>query len=360
MSLQESKRFPKSYGDFALQSSDGVICYFPKHVLTYMSPAFHEILNISVDSKDMVQVPPDGSPLEVTETSVVLENLLAHIDPKTLDPCAPMDVATIAETLAAAHKYQVDIILQRFEKEILSLRTEVVRKGTQSTPVQKYSRLLYSNPLLILYLGDIYGLPKVAQQACKMLAGCPSSLIKLDTVSCNLSAHSYHYVNQLREERIRRYRGYIEHLAGHKTETVSEGAIVPVVPSTQAILEAVDMAIAAAIRTDIAVEAVVRRQGPVARPHNAFRTMRPVLGQNRKGCIECPSSRAQWVLALREAVGDTPRWDSFWGAYMKGGRCNKCGMVWPDKFKDDVAKWKQESLDLEAQLPKWPNIPASD
>jgi hypothetical protein len=363
MALQESKRFPKSYGDFALQSSDGVICYFPKQILTYMSPALDRwLLDPSVDDKERTQALLDGV-LVLEETSAVLEAFLAHIDPKTLDTYALFDVATIAETLAVAEKYEVDIILQRFENEITGSRTEVGRKGTQVTSVPKRSALLCSNPLLILYLGETYGLPKVAQEACRMLAGCSSSLIKPDMLEDKLNYYSYYYVTKLREDRVRRYKGYIEHLAVYKAESSAPARTqvgVPIIALARTPTSTAMTALVAASRASRGVQAAGQGQSVMVRPHNNFKTMGPVLSQEKKVCIDCPSGRAQWILALYEAVNDRPCWESFWAACMKGNRCNKCKSSWIDSFRNDITKWKQESVDLEAQLPIWPVPPTSN
>ncbi|PVG00431.1 hypothetical protein CPB86DRAFT_871950 [Serendipita vermifera] len=334
MLLKESQRFPKSYGDLALQSSDGVLCYFPKHVLIYMSPAFHEMLNVSPDSKDVVQCPLDGSPIELTETSVVLENFLAHIDPKTLDPCAPMDVATIEQILAAAHKYQVDIIIQRFEKEVL--QTETSPQGAHSSP-SKYSQLLKSNPLLILCLGEIYELPHVCQKACTVLASCPHSSLKPETVTNILQFPTWFYVRELRGQRISRYKGYIKLLSGNKGESDAQRVAV----NSEARAE----------RGTHPAEA----QSTKVRPHHEFTSMNYVLQRDRKICLECSDRRIQWIQAIPDAVSEFPCWASFWRAYRKGNvRCEKCDIAWPEYFSKHIDKWREESEKAEAQQPQWP------
>jgi hypothetical protein len=210
MSIQESQRFPKSYGDFALQSSDGTVCYFPQYLLMYMSPVFKDMMEIG-SSKDTSD-PEDLPPLQVTETSTILEEFLSHLDPKTIELTFNED--TIQELLAAAHKYQVGAILDRFEKEMTRLRSKFPLQSNQSRS------LMNTNPLFVLSLAETYGLTNTAREASRILTCCPSSLLEDDNI--NLSFTSYRYVTQLRKDRIKFFQSYIQRLTELRTKRVTE------------------------------------------------------------------------------------------------------------------------------------------
>jgi hypothetical protein len=131
MTLQESKQFPRTYGDFPIKSSDGVIAYFLRSLLQYMSPVFDDMISISSTSNANNRV-QEQSPLKVPETSVVLERFLSHLDPRTSR--LSIDESTIEDLLELGRKYQVQSILDWFEEEVLSLRTKVF-SSSEATPL---------------------------------------------------------------------------------------------------------------------------------------------------------------------------------------------------------------------------------
>jgi len=99
--LKVSERFTEEYGDFALQSSDKVVCYFPRHILSHVSPVFRDMFNQGIPASQFVQL---------TEPSIMVELFLAHLDPNALTP--HIDPETIAGLMVMAHKYQTNIILR--------------------------------------------------------------------------------------------------------------------------------------------------------------------------------------------------------------------------------------------------------
>ncbi|PVG00430.1 hypothetical protein CPB86DRAFT_729615 [Serendipita vermifera] len=119
MQPKDSERFPKTYGDFAIQSSDAVICYFPRHLLMYMSPVFKDMIEITTYSKP--PIPRDGSPVKVTEPCTILEEFLSHLDPKCINHTINQE--TIQGVLEASRKYQVPEIIRWFEAEVLTSRS---------------------------------------------------------------------------------------------------------------------------------------------------------------------------------------------------------------------------------------------
>ncbi|PVG00432.1 hypothetical protein CPB86DRAFT_871951 [Serendipita vermifera] len=200
MALQESERFPKTYGNFPMQSNDGVIFHFPHVLLAYMSPVFNDMFSLS-STRGQGNGTQDDSPLEISEDSAVLEQFLSHLDPKTAE--LTIDEATISRVLELARKYQVHSIMDWFEKEVISLRVPIF----SSTSARS---LLTTNPSLVLYLATTYDLPQTARIACKILAGCDSSLLNFEGIGISLKV--YLYVSKLRQTRIFRYKGYIKYL----------------------------------------------------------------------------------------------------------------------------------------------------
>ena len=102
-----SERFPEEYGDFALQSSDEVVCYFPRHFLSHASPVFRDMFNVNNYSD---QQKPAPQSVQLTESSITVELFLTHLDPNALTP--HIDPETIAGLMVMAHKYQTNIILR--------------------------------------------------------------------------------------------------------------------------------------------------------------------------------------------------------------------------------------------------------
>jgi hypothetical protein len=213
MAQKESERFPRTYGDFAIQCSDGVICYFPKHLLTYMSPVFRDMMEIS--SSDESSDPQISHPLKITESSIVIEAFLEHLDPITVT--LAIDERTIEGVLEASRKYQVDKIIRWFEAEVISLRTTPSRASAATS-------LLTTNPLHVLHLADVYGLTETAREACKFLAGCPGSLLKKGDMNLRLTV--YLHVRKLREIRTNRYEGYLDQLARRRRKYSKERLVI--------------------------------------------------------------------------------------------------------------------------------------
>lgn len=61
--IQVSEKFGASYGDFITQTSDGVLFYFPKHLLSYLSPVFKDMFDMGKESNRQ------DEPLVITEDS---------------------------------------------------------------------------------------------------------------------------------------------------------------------------------------------------------------------------------------------------------------------------------------------------
>jgi hypothetical protein len=104
-----AENFPEGYGDFAFQSSDGVIFHFPKFLLSFVSPVFK-------DMYDMVDSAASDEILKLTEDAETLDSLLRVIDPTKDSPSLIQGV--VERLLNAADKYQIDGVQSWHKKEV--------------------------------------------------------------------------------------------------------------------------------------------------------------------------------------------------------------------------------------------------
>jgi hypothetical protein len=150
-----SKEFPEGYGDFILQSTDGMIFHFPRFLLSHMSPIF----------KDMYQAgrsTQNSEPLKLAEDHLTIEQFLCHIDPAKETP--QLDWQRVTSVLEAADKYQVISITKWFEKEVFQLTSST---GFTALP----------HPMLCLQLGRRYNLTEIVRLSLRELIKCPLSEI---------------------------------------------------------------------------------------------------------------------------------------------------------------------------------------
>ncbi|PVF96029.1 hypothetical protein CPB86DRAFT_663839, partial [Serendipita vermifera] len=103
-----SETFPEGYGDFAFQSSDGVIFHFPQFLLSFVSPVFKDMfeLGTTVTNEEI---------LTLSENAKTLDILLHLIDPTKEPP--PLDWTCVEDVLNAGDKYQVSGVLGWFQRE---------------------------------------------------------------------------------------------------------------------------------------------------------------------------------------------------------------------------------------------------
>ncbi len=94
-----SGRFLEGYGDFALQSGDEVVCYFPRHILSHVFPVFRDMSDIKNYSDQQRNLYRSRS-------------RASHLDPNVLTP------HTDPETIGGL------MIIRGFEHEILMQRTK--------------------------------------------------------------------------------------------------------------------------------------------------------------------------------------------------------------------------------------------
>jgi hypothetical protein len=116
-----AENFPEGYGDFAFQSSDGVIFHFPKFLLSFVSPVFK-------DMYDMVDSTTNSEILKLTEDAETLDFLLRVIDPTKDSPSLIQEV--VEKLLNAADKYQIDGVQSWRQKEV---ELEKLRKSSIAT-----------------------------------------------------------------------------------------------------------------------------------------------------------------------------------------------------------------------------------
>ncbi|KAG8805285.1 hypothetical protein FRC17_005591 [Serendipita sp. 399] len=209
--IRHSKIFCEGYGDFKLQSSDGVIFFFPKWLLSYSSPVFQDMFQLGESNSDeqqkerevdaqtalvvaatSISTTPQPS-IQVTEDALILDLVLRHIDPRQV--IAPIHEATIERLLEAARKYQLTPIMSWFEAEAVK-HVEYPENPTPGRSLMAY------NPLLVLALATEYDLVHLAQRAaCALINGSPDLLLK----NVNIRLDIYRRVHSLREQRVKWY-----------------------------------------------------------------------------------------------------------------------------------------------------------
>lgn len=295
MATTISVKFPEGYGDFALKSTDGIGCYFPRSILSLMSPVFGDMFNIAQESNTWR---PTGAQIEMEERGEIVELFLTHLDPRLLKP--PMDIETIQGLLAMAHKYQVDAIVRWFEHEV------VMQHSNQAT-LATTSSFLTTQPLLVLALASQFDLIQTTKIALRELARCSYNL--LTTVPSSLSLKLYLLVLKIRDERIKRYQGRINTLAEHHISAEYD------IWGRRELVE-----------DDLETQA----------------------------CIRCTTNRAKWISGMERAVQRSPNWAIFIDAYEDSTMCTVCNLHWPTHFRDQVDIWSETARYEEDSLPDLP------
>ncbi|KAG8805474.1 hypothetical protein FRC18_006683 [Serendipita sp. 400] len=252
METRTSDRFPSGYGDMTLQSSDGVVCHFPKSILAYSSEVFRTMLEPPTGQ----DTPPQGTvsnPLVVLERAEILEAFLDHIDPNTLSPT--LNPQIVLDILEAARKYNIPVIFSWFQKEFKIHRYDHVSDETTQS-------LMSLDPLKLLNIALKFELETVGRWAVKELLGCSSELLVF--ASAKIPIVAIDKILNKRKLRHRRYLSYIQRLAN------GEGAPKP--------------------------------------PWGHWQTNKYEVAQS---CMPCVLLRSQWILWLNNELQNSPKWSTF-------------------------------------------------
>lgn len=294
--ITHSTIFPPSYGDFALQCSDGIVCHFPRYLLGYLSGFFKDMFELP-NSNESVQ---SMEPLLLTEPSKTIELLLQHMDPKIVTPGIDQD--TIVDLLEAARKYQVPNVTTWFQEEVLFTKAHVLSQNRDLF-------LLVENPLLIFYCALRFDLPNLGRPALKILAHCHMALLESSNPAIEL--RHYLYVMKLRNERTHLFLGIIRGLADLKQVTESLDDPEFIVGET-----------------------------------------------SRVTCATCTATRALWLFDLQYAIHQEPSLASFRSAYENNGGVDNCKTCktssWANYYREYLDNWKAEANRIEEELPEWP------
>ncbi|KAG8749790.1 hypothetical protein FRC14_001095 [Serendipita sp. 396] len=177
---RHSEEFPENYGDFQLVSSDGVVFSIPRIFLSHVSPVFRDMLNLGMES------PNELAELQLTESSVTLDQLLRFFDPLK-DP-APIDTKTVEPLLESARKYQIEHVFKYWEEQMV-FRDEA-----------KQIAKVYS-PLACLALACHFGRREMTRLALRELLRAPSKDFQTPTrtiIDSGMLSHLF----QLRQARL--------------------------------------------------------------------------------------------------------------------------------------------------------------
>jgi hypothetical protein len=287
-----SSNFPEGYGDFAIKSGDGVICYFPKQLLILTSVTFNDMFAISETSQSESSDRASRQ-VDVVENVAIVELFLTLIDPRLSNP--PIDRDTIYDLLQMADKYQTNSILQWFEQEA---PVEHVSHATQS----KSESFLLAYPKLLLSLAIRFDLMEMAKIALKELAGCDPKylLAKPGSISPGLFTE----ICKIRENRIQRLQREVDLLS--------------------------------------------QRRGLYVEYYHEFDDF------GIQDCIQCAANRVKWISNIERAVRRSPKWATFIQACKSGRKCYRCKFSWSKHFSRmmEVLGWEYPK-DEEPSLSDW-------
>jgi hypothetical protein len=176
-SLRYAENFPEGYGDFAFQSSDGVIFHFPQFLLSFASPVFK-------DMYDMGNNAENGEILKLTEDAATLDLLLQFIDPTKESPRLIWD--TVEKFIDAADKYQVNGVPSWFQKEaeLAALNNHYIER-----------------PMLCLELADRFEFKNLARLATRDLIKLSENDLRFQP---KVNGHLVSRIYQLRADRANR------------------------------------------------------------------------------------------------------------------------------------------------------------
>jgi hypothetical protein len=196
-----SSKFPEGYGDFAIQSSDNVICYFPSQVLSHVSSVFRDMLNVATPDEGRKSLPIDESIQD-------LENFLKHIDPNTF--FMSIDPGNIQQLLMMADKYHVRRILQWFEHEATISRASFLHPKTQEP-------FTTAHPSLALELAIQFDFKDTGRAALREFAGKDlGSVLENDRMFSPLVIRQ---IYQMQRVRLEHYHLWISQLsAGYQVQ----------------------------------------------------------------------------------------------------------------------------------------------
>jgi hypothetical protein len=329
--LLQSKAFYEGYGDFALQSSDGVIFHISRFLLAYASPVFEDMFNLAAgnghrmsissmsmaDEVDTHQIHASSNAMGsegilvakehksqaviLTENATTLDLLFRHIDPKQTPH--PLRENTIRQLLEAARKYQLSSVSTWFENEVMK-HTEYPYSDHPNTaattpnnhhygPLSISERSLMSrDPLLVLALASEYDLPRLMQQAVLQLVESPISILEKD-VDVGFKLHRHIHI--LRQSRIQFYMNCIKDAAA------------------------------------------LKESGKPAQP---------------SVCSTCSYPRSSWIMEITQAVLNTPTWEIFTDAVNNPTRnCQwGCG-TWSKQLSISMNKWRPQAMGFETLSP---------
>jgi hypothetical protein len=253
-----SSLFPEGYGDFALESEDGVICYFPSQILGHMSPVFKDMLALGDRATSHVKL---------TESVKTLELFLTHLDPNLTK--ASIDRETIPDLLEAAHKYQVNAIMRWFD---LEATTQRMCRGT----VVASDEFAINYPGEALSLAIRYGLVETTRLSLRELCNSDSQIL-LDHGPA-LGILIYLKIQRLRDARIKRYQKWVGVMTTARPTSAKEAT-------------------------------------------NSKSTIFIVQGNGYYICNKCVAQRACWTAEILKAVHSQPVWTNFIRAYETDSEC---------------------------------------
>jgi hypothetical protein len=291
--------FCEGYGDFALQSSDGVTFYFPSFLLSYISPVFKDMIAAGDTANKNDTEPAETSHttydpikrVELTEHSRAIDAFLRHIDPNQSTPV--LGEYEIRYLLEAGRKYQVPTIATWFEAEA----TKRVLSPHDPDPDVGQS-LLTRKPALVISLAMEYNIKPLAQRAIQYRAGHTS----LGRDDIGMGEKAWSHICYFRQRRTELYLKVLRELSSMPPERNSDGR------------------------------------------------------EASSTCGECKYQRSTWMIDIVEAILENPRWEVF--SDIIGSRLLSCSgprsdcQIWVSQAKS-LANNKKYEINREETKTPW-------
>jgi hypothetical protein len=317
-----------SSNDASLVSADGHTLYVDRFLLTYVSPVFRDMYELSTSSSNGdMEMQEEARSVNLVEDAETLDALFRHADPKHTPP--RLSIGQLFAVIRAAQKYQMDGPLSRLRSSLTApciIRSPSPSPSPISTPKMSSRpiNLIVSNPLPVAVLAHTFSFYEELRMAMRELARIHLDLIVRNEQECVLPAVVFQYILQLRRQRSIWLKT--------KARLINQYPI----SSPQS---------ASSASTSGSLSSSIFGGGPgYAAPRE---------------CTQCMRYRANHIHDACVKVDDQPSWGIF-KAEIQRTHNNKCScgaLTIPtniEKFNVEFNKWEEEAKLMESELPEWP------
>jgi hypothetical protein len=316
-----------SSNDACLVSADGHILYVDRFLLTYVSPVFKDMYELSTSSSNVdAEMPYEAKSVNLVEDAETLDALFRHADPKHTPP--RLSIGQLFAVIQAAQKYQMDGSLSRLRSSLTA--PCIIRSPSPSpTPISQLQaprmssrpiNLIVSNPLPVAVLAHTFSFYEELRMAMRELARIHIDLIVRNEQECLLPAVIFQYILQLRRQRSIWFKAKARLINQYPISSPPSG---PSTPTSSSFF------------------------GGGA----GYATPRD--------CTQCMRYRANHIHDACVKVDDQPSWGTFKAEIQRthNNTCSCGALNIPTniaKFNVEFNKWEEEAKLMETELPEWP------